>query len=158
MTRPLDPEEVNASAPPPAPAPDLISAARAHLAHRFAHGVEDVLWQGRGLPMPDMEAIQHIAHADAEGAQLSAEDLTAALIVLQAARLDLDHLEADLLDAALQHHMDWNQLAGILDLPDSDTARRHYDKLAGRRRLPVSHVDRDINPADTAEDGRGDRP
>lgn len=145
MTQPLDPETSPDLAEEPVPAPGLVTAARSRLAARFAHGVDEVLWQGRKLPMPDREAITKVLHAAAQGADLSAEDLAAALIVSGAVRLDLDRLEADLLDAAVQYGMDWGQIASILDLSDADTARRHYHHLAVRRRQPVANVDH--NPA-----------
>lgn len=66
-----------------------------------------------------------------------------ALIVTEAARLNLDAQEADLLHATVEHRMNWDQIAGILDPPDADTARRHYGHLAGRRQKHhlLSHAD-----------------
>jgi hypothetical protein len=83
-----------------APEPGLVTAARAHLSQRFARGVQEVLWEGRGIPMPDQDAIAQVIKAAAAGDSLSAEDLAAALLLTQAVRLNIDLLEADLMDIA----------------------------------------------------------
>lgn len=115
-----------------APEPGLVTAARAHLSQRFARGVQEVLWEGRGMPMPDQDAIAHVIKAAAAGESLSAEDLAAALLLTQAVRLDIDLMEADLMDIACNAGMSWEQIATVLDLPDAGTARRRYDQLKDR--------------------------
>lgn len=69
MTQPLDPETSPDLAEEPVPALGLVTAARSRLAARFAHGVDEVLWQGRKLPMPDGEAITKVLHAAAQGSR-----------------------------------------------------------------------------------------
>lgn len=142
MKRPLGAAAASDSAPQPAPAPELISTARSHLAGRFARGVEAVLWEGRSLPLPDIEAVRLVTQAAAEGAEISKQDVAAALIATRSARLDLDRFEADLLDAALKNGLKWGHLAHVLGLPDGDTACRYYDRLVSRRELPVAGVER----------------
>lgn len=125
----------------PAPEPRLVTAARAHLTERFARGVQEVLWEGRAIPMPDLDAIAHVLKAAAAGERLAAEELAAALLLTQAVRLDVDLMEADLLAVAHDAGMGWDQIAIMLDLPDAATAQRHYERLNDRRSVPAAPTD-----------------
>ncbi|MEO5877497.1 MAG: hypothetical protein ABIS86_08740 [Streptosporangiaceae bacterium] len=148
----------------PAPPPDMVVSARAHLANRFADGVDELMWEARRQPMPDTDAIKKVLAQFARGGDLLAPDLAAALIVMQAVRLDLDRLEADLLDAVRESGMTWDQVALVLGLPDAAAAQRRYQQMAVRRELPVAEVDvrglhgdptGPVDPADRPQHGSG---
>ncbi|MCK2216107.1 hypothetical protein MF672_020220 [Actinomadura sp. ATCC 31491] len=125
--------------PPPAPPPDLVRAARAHLSDRYATGVDHLFWQARGQPMPDTTAITEAASAALAGRAAEA-DLTSALVAAQALRLDVDRLEHRLLQAARAAGLDWPRIAAALGLPSAEAAERHHARLQRRARLPVDEV------------------
>jgi hypothetical protein len=76
--------------------------------------------------MDDLHAIRAVIDA-ARGAEHPAEalDVGAGLVVLGILRLDLDRLEADLLDAAQQVGLSWDLIAAIIGIPAQDAQRRH---------------------------------
>jgi hypothetical protein len=118
----------------PFPSPETVHAARSHLAGRHAEGVEELLWQEHGRPLPDVEAItKSIASVhrarDAGEPTPTAMDLTAALVVLRAARQDMDRLEVALIEAVREAGLEWDAIAAGLELPDGDAARKRYEKL-----------------------------
>ncbi|TDD33083.1 hypothetical protein E1287_20485 [Actinomadura sp. KC06] len=129
----------------PIPSPQMVHAARAHLTRRFGKGVEALLWEAREHPLPDVEAVDkaiaaiRAAHADGQEPP-TATDLGAALVVLQAARLDMDRLEADLLGAVHEVGLDWAQIAAVLDLPDAAAARERFERFRPRLDAPVDEV------------------
>lgn len=58
-------------------------------------------------------------------------DLAAVLVLSQAARLDLDRLEVELVEAVPWRRA-WTgrpSSRSVLDLPDAEAARRRYEKL-----------------------------
>jgi hypothetical protein len=124
----------------PVPSPDMVRAARAHLARRYARGVETLLWEEHHQPLADIDAIAQtilaIRAAQAAGQPPpDATDLGAALVVLQAARLDADRLEVELIQAVRGAGLDWTAVATVLRLPDADAAERRFERL--RPRLDV---------------------
>ena len=119
--------------------PKLVEAARTHLAARFAHGADKLMWQTQGLPMHDLDAVEHVLRA-AHSGEADAEDLAAALIASEAARLDLDRIQADLLDSALQAGLTWDQIASTMELNDAATAQRRHQELNRRRQTPTAAV------------------
>lgn len=138
----------------PVPMPEVVKAARTHLAHRYTNGVQALLWEEHQRPLPDVEAIGKVieavdaeVHADEGRAaagtapEIDAMDLAAALVVLQAARLDMDRLEVGLIDAVRRAGLDWATIASVLDLPDAAAARQRYAALRPRLDAPVDHVD-----------------
>lgn len=121
-------------------------AARSHLAGRHAEGVEELLWREHGRPLPDVDAIVKSIAAVRRARTLGespplATDLTAALVVLRAARLDMDRLELQLIDAVRDAGLDWAAIAAGLELPDGDAARERYEELLPRADAPIDHVD-----------------
>lgn len=132
-------------------------AARAHLARRYGTGVEALLWEARRYPLPDVDAVRKTIAAIRGGRAVPSQagdeagrardddpdsmDLGAALVVLEAARLDLDRLEIELIDAVRGAGLEWAAIAAVLDLPDADAAERRYEKLRPRLDAPVDHVD-----------------
>jgi hypothetical protein len=123
----------------------MVHAARAHLARRYARGVETLLWEEHHHPLPDTDAIRQtigaIGTAQAAGEPPpEATDLGAALVVLQAARLDVDRLEVQLIDAVRAAGLDWTAIAAVLGLPDARAAEQRYEKLRPRLDAPTDGV------------------
>jgi hypothetical protein len=114
----------------------MVTAARRHLATRFARGVDRLLWDLEKRPMPDTEAVQAVVSATAAGEEMDALDISAALVITQAMRLDLDLLEADVLDAAQASGISRESVAAVLELPDADMVETRYRRLRAKRKLP----------------------
>ena len=121
---------------PPAPSPDTVTASRRHLTERYAAGVDRLLWELDERTMPDTEAIRAVHSAASDGESPDALDIGAALVTLQAVRLEMDLLEADLLDAAKSGQVTAESLAAVLGLPDADALDARHRALAAKRRLP----------------------
>lgn len=136
---------------PPAQPPDLVRAARKHLTGRFARGVEALLWDSRGRPLADADAIAAVIRAAASG-EVTDMDMAAALVCAQAVRLDADRLEYRLLRAARQAGLGFEKIAAVLDLPSAEAAERYCSRLRERAMLPVDPAgpaDRVTDPAAT---------
>ncbi|TMQ92903.1 hypothetical protein ETD83_26480 [Actinomadura soli] len=67
-------------------------------------------------------------------------DLGAALVVLQAARLGMDQLEAKLLGAVQEAGLDWAQIAAVLEPPDAAPAQETVRETAAPGDTPVDQV------------------
>jgi hypothetical protein len=127
----------------PAPSPETVRAARAYLTPRYATGADQVLWELMEHPLPDLDAIDAVLAAS-DRAQRGPGDqplmaVAAALVVLGAARLEVDQTEARLLDAAQASAMGWEQIAAILGLTVEETEERHR-QLKPRLDEPVAHA------------------
>ncbi|MFD0902131.1 hypothetical protein [Actinomadura sediminis] len=134
------------------PSSRTVQAARAHLTRRYARAVRAVLWEAHRLPLPDLDAVRMVlANAGARrppspkaavpaDTGRSAMDLSAALVVLQAARMDMDRLEVELLDTARRAGLDWAVIASILDLPDATAAEQRFEKLRPVMDAPVDRI------------------
>lgn len=128
----------------PAPAPGMVRAARVYLTPRYARGADVFLWELMSQPIPDLDAIDGVTVAcdraqRGAGEQPGPMEVAAALVVLGAARLELDQTEARLLNAAQTAGMGWEQIAAILDLTVAETEER-YRQLKPRLDEPVAHV------------------
>lgn len=118
---------------PPAPPPDAVSAARRQLNEQHASGIERLLWELDKQPIPDMEAIRRaIAATD----RAEAGTAGPALVLLQAARLGLDRLEAQALDAAHAAGLSDEAVAAFLGLPSAAAAAAWNRWLTARQALP----------------------
>ena len=117
-----------------------VSAARAHLTQRYARGVERLLWETEKHPLPDLDAVRVVIAAAADG-QAEALDVGAALVLLQAARLDVDRLEFEVFEAAGAIGMNGEAIAAVLDLPSAEAADRRYARLHSRHEIPRAHVE-----------------
>lgn len=125
--------ETNVMPPvPPAPAPDAVSAARGQLNELYASGVERLLWELDKQPIADTEAIRRAIAAVGNGEEAS---VGPALVLLQAARLGLDRLEASAFDTAYAAGISDETLAAILGLPAAAAAAWHQ-WLTARHVLP----------------------
>ena len=118
---------------PPAPPPDAVSAARRQLNEQYASGIERLLWELDKQPIPDIEAIRRAITATGNGETDSAGP---ALVLLQAARLGLDRLEAQAFDAARGAGVSDEALAALLGLPDAAAAAAWNRWLTAREALP----------------------
>jgi hypothetical protein len=119
--------------PAPAPAPETVAAARRHLTERYAAGVDRLLWETGQRPMPDLAAITDVLAADGQAGPV---DIGCALVLVQAIRLGLDHLEHDLFEAASGAGVTTKAVAAVLDLTDAAAAEARHRWLAKRRALP----------------------
>ncbi|HEX6518783.1 MAG TPA: hypothetical protein VF070_02040 [Streptosporangiaceae bacterium] len=117
----------------PAPDPEVVAAARQHLNERYATGVDRLLWEAEKRPMPDSDAMAAVI---TPGGRAEALDIASALVLVQAARLNLDHLEHDLFEGAHAAGITAMAIAAILELPDEAAARERREWLAKRRALP----------------------
>jgi hypothetical protein len=131
----------------PLPSPQTVRAARAHLARRYAVGVQKLLWEEHDQPLPDAQAVGRVTAAverarETDEPPPAAIDLGAALVVLAAVRLDVDRLEVELVGAARQAGMEWKTIADVLGLPEAGAAERRFEKLRPRLDAPVDQVER----------------
>src|SRR5215472_14691485 len=117
----------------PAPPPETVTASRRHLTIRYALGVDRLLWETEKRTMPDLDAARAVVSASAETTPADAPDIAAALVTIQAMRLELDALEADVLDAAQQAGISADTLAAALDLPDAASVAARHKMLISRR-------------------------
>jgi hypothetical protein len=125
---------------PPAPSPEMVSASRRHLTDRYAAGVDRLLWDTEKRLLPDLDAIR-FAIAAAKAGQAEALDVGAALVLLQAARLELDRLEFDTFEAAHGMGMRDEAIAAVLELPDTAAAEARHRALRARRELPYEEAE-----------------
>jgi len=120
----------------------MVRAARAYLTTLHAVGVDGHVWEFMQHPLPDLDAIDAVISASEKAQQGSGEqprlvEVAAALVVLGAARLDIDQTEARLLDAAQASAVGWEQIAAILHL-SVEEAEERYRQLKPRLGEPVA--------------------
>ena len=113
----------------------MVNASRRHLTERYASGVDLLPWETEKRLIPDLDAIKSVTEAAASG-RAEGLDMGAALVLVQAARLGLDRLEAELFEAARAMSMSPEAIAAVLELPDAATAEKRQRWLEGRRALP----------------------
>jgi len=121
---------------PPAPAPEMVSAARSHLTTQYASGVDLLLWKLEKRLMSDGDAVQAVVSAQADGHRPGTLDIGAALVLVQAMRLDLDLLEAAVMDAAEEAGVTAESTAAVLELPDAAAVDARRQMLNARRDVP----------------------
>lgn len=138
----------------PAPSPEMVAASRRHLTERYASGVDLLLWETERRLIPDLDAIKAVTAAVAAG-QADALDVGAAMVLVQAARLGLDHLEHGLFEGARAMGMGSEALAAVLDLPDATAADSRRRWLEARRALP--YMAAELERAEASGEGTGKR-
>lgn len=111
-------------------------ASRRHLSTEYARGVDRLLWELEKRPMPDMDAVNAVVSAHQAGRPADALSISAALVLVQSMRHELDCLEADIFDAALASGLGYESLAAVLELPDAAAARSRQEYLIACRELP----------------------
>lgn len=141
----------------PVPVPAQVHAARAHLTSLHATGVDAVMWEARRHPMPDHAAIAAVIAASqaaqaGTGEQPEPLEVAAALVLLEAVRLETDQTEARLLDTAQAAAMGWEQIAAILGVDVQEAEERHR-QLKPRLDEPVAHVAAPLPARATARSG-----
>lgn len=124
---------------PPAPSPETVTASRRHLTIRYALGVDRLLWETEKRTMPDLDAVRAVVAASADTPPAAnALDIAAALVTIQAMRLEVDALEADALDAAQQAGVSAEAVAAALELPDAASVAARHTMLIARRSEPTA--------------------
>lgn len=119
----------------PMPSQEMVEAARNHLTGKYARGLNQVLWESDKYPLPDLEAVRAVL-AVVHNQAATGPDLAAALVLVQAARLTVDRLEADAIQAAREAGISWEQLASVLDLSGGEAAGKRYRDMLTRRDMP----------------------
>jgi hypothetical protein len=119
----------------------MVGASRSHLTKRYASGVDRLLWDTEKRLIPDLEAVKSAIAAATEG-RGDALDVGAALVLVQAARLDLDRLEYQIVEAADGIGMPDEAIAAVLELPDAAAVGKRRRWLRRRWRLPVAEAER----------------
>ena len=109
----------------------MVTASRRHLTERYASGVDLLLWETEKRLIPDLDAIRSVTEAAASG-RAEGLDMGAALVLVQAARLGLDRLEAELFEAARAMGMPPEAIAAVLELPDAAAAEKRQRWLEGQ--------------------------
>ena len=118
----------------------MVGASRRHLTDRYAAGVDRLLWGTEKRLIPDLDAIRSVIAA-AKAGQAEALDIGAALVLLQAARLELDRLEYETFEVAHEIGMRDEAIAAVLELPGSAAADDRHRFLAARRALPYEEIE-----------------
>ena len=134
----------------PAPSPEMVSTARTYLTDRYAAGVDRLLWDTGKRLMPDLDAIRSVLAAASSG-KIQAPDAVAALVLIHAARLNLDRLEYGIFETAQGAGMDTETLAAVLELPDAQAARDRQHWLQARHALPHADTGRVRTGQDPAQ-------
>ncbi len=117
----------------------MVTASRRHLTERFAAGVDRLLWDTEKRFVPDLDAIKSVIGAASAG-RAEALDIGAALVLLQAARLEVDRLEYEVFESAHAMGMGDEAVAAVLDLPDAAAASKRRRWLKSRRALPYADI------------------
>jgi hypothetical protein len=128
----------------------MVMASRRHLTERYAAGVDRLLWDTEKRLVPDLDAIRSVVDAASAG-HAEALDIGAGLVLLQAARLEVDRLEYDLFEGAHAMGMGEEAIAAVLDLPDAATAAKRRRWLKARRALPYANIGAPRGPGGSAE-------
>jgi hypothetical protein len=127
----------------PAPPPELVAASRRHLTERYASDVDRLLWQTEKRFIPDSAAVSLVTDAATAGLA-DALDLGAALVLVQAGRLDLDGLEYEIFQGTHAAGMRRDALAAILGRPDAAAAGTRQVRLEPRQDRPRAEPDHDL--------------
>ncbi len=129
----------------------MVAASRKHLTERYASGVDLLLWETEKRLIPDLDAIKSVTEAVSTG-QAEGLDMGAALVLAQAARLDLDRLEYELFEGARAMGMGSEAIAAVLELPGAAAADKRHKWLKTRRGLPYNAAESEPQEAlaDTA--------
>ena len=140
-----------------APSPDMVDSSRRHLTERYADGVDRLLWEQEKRPIPDADAVRAVVSAAAAEGRVDALDVGAALVIVQAMRLKLDLLEADVLDAVEASGVPDESVAAVLELPSAAAAAARHRMLSAKRELPQSAAEKPaaVHHPDCAREAAG---
>ncbi|SDT38227.1 DNA-binding protein [Microlunatus soli] len=84
------------------------------------------------IPPSAVDLVQDAVHRSAD---LAEEDLLSALVLLPAARAEVDGLESGLLFLARSAGLTWAQIAEAMGFNSPQACQQHYDRLAARRNV-----------------------
>ena len=135
----------------------MVTASRRHLTERYAAGVDRLLWDTEKRIVPDLDAIRSVIDAASSG-HAEALDIGAGLVLVQAARLEVDRLEYDVFESAHAMGMGEEAIAAVLDLPDAAAAGKRRRWLKSRRALPYADIGWGILTSRPACGGPASRP
>ncbi|MFL6052106.1 MAG: hypothetical protein ACJ72W_04190 [Actinoallomurus sp.] len=124
----------------PAPDPDTVRSARAHLTGKYSRGVDRLMWETHKHPLADLRAVRAVIDTASGGGQVDATDLGAALVLMEAMRLDVDRLEWQILESARDSGLTWESIAAILDLAGAAEAQERHRWLESRQAEPVAPI------------------
>ncbi|HEY0937166.1 MAG TPA: hypothetical protein VGD91_25940 [Trebonia sp.] len=98
--------------------------------------MDRLLWELEKRLMPDAQAVRAVLHRAGGQDPADALDIGAALVLVQAMRLEVDAFEADVLDSAHASGMSYESVAAVLELPAADAAEQRHRRLRAQRELP----------------------
>jgi hypothetical protein len=124
----------------PAPDPDTVRAARAHLTGKYSRGVDRLMWEAHKHPLADLQGIRAVIDTASDGGEVDATDLGAALVLMEAMRLDVDRLERQMLESARDSGLTWESIAAILALAGAAEAQERHRWLESRQAEPVAPI------------------
>jgi hypothetical protein len=136
-----------------APVPDMVASSRRHLAERYATGIYRLLWEQEKRPIPDAHAVRAVVSAAAAERRVDVLDIGAALVIVQAMRLELDLLEADVFDVAEAGGVPDESVAAVLELPGAAAVTARHQMLSAKREL-LRSVPEESVPVRHPEDAR----
>jgi hypothetical protein len=110
----------------------MVWVARRHLTIAYARGARRLMWDTEKRPLPDAEAIAAVLAAAGHARM---EDLSAALVLIQAQHLDLDRAEFELIGQLRGAGVIDDALAAMLELPGPAQAAARYQQLKARYQL-----------------------
>ncbi|GAA0655386.1 hypothetical protein GCM10010193_02150 [Kitasatospora atroaurantiaca] len=109
------------------------------ITERHAHADSRRRWEEQRMPMGPMDAWRRVVllaggtEFPEEGEPpVDADDLAAALALVQWARAEVDELEIGLLEMARGRGLTWQQIAYNLGLGSAQAARQRHKRLTGR--------------------------
>lgn len=108
-----------------------LAAARERLVADFASELADRPWLGRGLAATDGDLVRLAAWC-ARTPEVDPEVVLAGVSLLEAARAELDQIEAALLFAARSAGVTWAETATALGLGSAQAAQQRFDRVLAR--------------------------
>ncbi|WP_433166897.1 hypothetical protein [Kribbella sp. CA-247076] len=111
---------------------DRERAARRRLLDRGADALEARPWRPAPVPLSAVDCAQFALWRAAE---LTSEDLLAALTLLPAARAEVEGLEAGLLFTARSAGLTWAQIATAMGFSSPQACQQRFNRLTTRQEL-----------------------
>ena len=108
-----------------------LAEAREQLLADFASELADRPWLARGVPATDGDLVRLAAWC-ARSPEVDAEVVMAGVSLLEAARSELDQIEAALLFAARSAGVTWAEVATALGLGSAQAAQQRFDRVLAR--------------------------
>jgi hypothetical protein len=105
------------------------AAARAQLLDAGAARLPRPPWLRRSQPPSAIDLVQYAIWQARTG---DVNDLTAALVLLPAARAEVDQVEVAALFTARASGMSWSRISRAMGLGSAQAAQQRFDRIAGR--------------------------